>query len=160
MPPLIVFNERHVPNISIEQALAVGTGIADCRPHRSVRAERQHTAPTLNANDPHPHFEEVPLLVRPAARETRRPDAASGPVATARRSPWLASCRPQTPPTADRCLCSPASAVLWSCLTPRKYTSGHCGLATSPTDPLPRRKRMSPGSLGFHEKSFHPCLWS
>jgi hypothetical protein len=33
-------------------------------------------------------------------------------------------------------------------------------VAPSPTDSLLWKKRMSPGSLGFREESFQPCLWS
>jgi len=43
---------------------------------------------------------------------------------------------------------------------PRRRAGRTCGLAPSPTDPLPWKKRMSPGSLGFREKSVQPCLWS
>ena len=74
----------------------------------------------------HPHVGNVLRLVRPAVRATWRPGAVSGPVATARRAPWSAPFPPPTPPTADRCLCSPASAVLWGGLTPRKRTCRHC----------------------------------
>jgi len=108
----------------------------------------------------HPHVGNVLRLVRPAVRATWRPGAVSGPVATARRAPWSAPFPPPTPPTADRCLCSPASAVRWSGLTHRKRTCRHCGLAPSPTDPRPWEKRMSPGSLDFREERVQPCLWS
>ena len=73
-----------------------------------------------------PHVGNVPLHERPAVRATWRPGALSGPVATARRAPWSAPFPPPTPPTAGRCLCSPASAVRWSGLTPRTRTCRHC----------------------------------
>jgi len=107
-----------------------------------------------------PHVGDVLRLVRPTVRATWRPGAVSGPVATARRAPWSAPFPPPTPPTADRCRCSPISSVRWNCLTPRRRAGRTCGLAPSPTDPRPWKKWMSPGSLGFREKRVQPCLWS
>ena len=42
----------------------------------------------------------------------------------------------------------------------RRRARRTCGFAPSPTDPPPWEQRISPGSLGFREKSFQPCLWS
>ena len=84
----------------------------------------------------------------------------SGPVAIARCSPRSVPFPPPTPRAAARCRCSPVSPVLWNCLTPRQRACRTCGIAPSPTDPLPWEKRMLPGSLGFREESFQPCLWS
>lgn len=102
----------------------------------------------------------VPLLVRPAVRATWEPGAASSPVATAWRSPWSVPFPPQTPPTAARGRCSPASAVLWNCLTPRQRACRACDIASSPTDPPPWALRMPPRSPGFREESVQPCKWS
>ena len=44
-----------------------------------------------------------------------------------------------TPQAAARLPCSPVSSVLWNCLTPRRRARRTCGLAPSPTDPLPWR---------------------
>jgi hypothetical protein len=142
--------------------IAVGTALSGRPPHRSVRAELPHTAPTLDAD-----WQTSRLVVRRAVHATWvwtgiRPSSGtgSGPVATAPRSPWSIPFPPPAPQAAARYRCSPASPVLWDCLTPRRRACQTFGISPSLTDPLPWKKRMSPGSLGFREERFQPCLWS
>ena len=143
-------------------SIAVGTVIADRPPHRSVRAELPHTVLTADVD-----VKTSRLHVHPAIRATWLPTvfrpmsgSGSGPVAIARCSPWSVPFPPPTPQALAPGPCSPASSVLWNCVTPRQRPCRHCGLAPSTTDPLPYKKRMLPGSLGFREESFQPCQWS
>src|SRR5437870_1231703 len=148
--------------ISVAFSIAVGTVITDRPPHRSVRAELPHTVLTLDID-----VQTSRLHVHPTIRATWLPTVSrsisgsvSGPVATARCSPWSVPFPPPTPQALAPSPCSLVSSVLWNCVTPRPRPCRTCGLAPSPTDPLPWKKRMLAGSLGFREESFQPCLWS
>jgi len=97
-------------------------------------------------------------LVRQTVRATWQTGSESGPITTVCRSPRSISFPPRTPlPFAVR-RCSPASQVLRDCLTSRKRACRHYGISPSPTDPRPKTW-MFPGSPGFREESFWPCVW-
>src|SRR5437870_11585764 len=107
--------------ISVAFSIAVGTVIADRPPHRSVRAELPHTVLTVDVD-----VQTSRLHVHPAIRATwlrtvsrPLPGSVSGPVAIARCSPWSVPFPPPTPLAVARRPCSPASPVLWNCVTPR-----------------------------------------
>ena len=138
--------------------IAIGPALAGRPSHGSVRAELPHTALTLDGNE-RTAPRSAPLFARPAVHATRVSGTVSGPVATTRRSPWSVPFPPPTPRMPSGHRCSPASLVLWNCLTPRKRARRTCGVSPSPTDPL-HAKRMFPGSPGFREESFQPCMWS
>jgi hypothetical protein len=134
------------PQKSKKPGIGIGTALAGCPSHRSVRAELPHTALTSVHDEHAARRDNIPVCHFSYAQQSARPGkpgSVSGPVATVGRSPWSAPFPPQTPRAAS-CLCSPASSVLWSCLTPRKRARRTCGIAPSPTDP-PLARRMFPG---------------
>jgi len=95
--------------------VAVGTTIAGRPPHRSVRAELPHTAPTLDAG--------VEAHVRPLGAHRSTPLTRlcrSVPVtcAAVRCSPWSAAFPPPPPPSFASPLCSAGSQVLCRGPTP------------------------------------------
>ncbi len=121
---------------AIATCVAVGTAVARRPPHRSVRAELLHTAPTLDewrqsARSDSPC---VRLHAHRAGRATRRAGSASGAGSAARCSPWSAAFPPGSPQTVAR-PCSSPSSVLCGRPTPHRrarWTSSSCPSPAGP----------------------------
>src|ERR1022692_4791600 len=129
---------------------AVGTTIADRPPHRSVRAELPHTAPTSD------EWRQGATWRTPLDPWTLVPRSVSGSCRVPRRSPWSAPFPPQPPPRRWP-LCSAASLVLWRSQTPPWRTRPACGYSPSRTGLLAQTPRRSPGSRAY---CFSACLGS
>src|ERR1039458_5702278 len=125
---------------------AVGTTIADRPPHRSVRAELPHTAPTSD------EWRQGATWRTPLDPWTLVPRSVSGSCRVPRRSP-LSAPFPPPPPPRRRPLCSAASVVLWRSQTPPWRTRPACGYSPSRTGLLAQTPRRSPGSRAY-------CFWA
>jgi hypothetical protein len=103
------------------RSIAVGTVIADRPPHRPVRAELPHTVLTADVDTQISRLHVHPAIRATWLRTVSRPPSGSmsGPVATARCSPWSVPFPPPTPQALAPGPCSLVSSVLWNCLTPR-----------------------------------------
>ena len=137
--------------------------------HRSVRAERPHTALTLDDDEQRPALVESPrfwcFVVRtpnsPCNLATRLGVRTINDCLTFSLVSLLSS---TDSATVDVRHCSPASQVLRDCLTSRpcfilrRGACRHYGISPSPTDPRPKT-RMFPGSPSFREDCFQPCAW-
>src|SRR5262249_18542731 len=116
--------------------IAVGTAVTSRPPHRSVRAEFPHTAPTLGVTA----WLLLQLSVYAPAPVTRLPGSVPGPCFAGSHSPRPP---PFAPPAPQRIapFCSSASQLLWQSLTSRDRASS----ATAPRLPDADRRLLPSG---------------
>src|SRR5271169_2210055 len=127
---------------------AVGTRVTSRPPHRSVRAQFGHTAPTSGVQRHFAIFSRRAVCA--SAPVTRFPGSVSGPCFADSHSPRPPPLAPPTPLPVAR-LCSSASQLLWRGQTSHDRTSS----ATAPRLP-DADQRSTHAALADHEISRFP----
>src|SRR5205823_3804146 len=123
-----------------KEQVAGGIAVAHYPPHRSVRADFPHTAPTLDDG--------VRLNARPPAPGTRIGRTVSVACVAVGRSPWSRVFPPGSPRSVAL-PCSNLSAVLHPSPTPDPRACGPCGFRLLPPvcrQIAPQTRTRSPGS--------------